>query len=190
VKLKVRRPTVPSNILLPAQGECPLHRRSVVRLRACGCRLQPARSCYIVAAGRCGCSWRNLGVFSDQVFLVCNYKTINKHQWPTAPNYRYGSSSTVWLHGYLSITLIINTAISQVNLLKKGAQRHKDTCTCYCYFCVRRATFFPCRYMHDLGKPPACMIRKWDIAQFNDFRICMHACKIIEHRYFLCLRWI
>ena len=127
---------------LPAQGECPLHRRSVVRLRACGCRLQPARSCYIVAAGRGGCSWRNLGVFSDQVFLVCNYKTINKHQWPTAPNYRYGSSSTVWLHGYLSITLIINTAISQVNLLKKGAQRHKDTCTCYCYFCVRGVLHF------------------------------------------------
>ena len=29
------------------------------------------------------------------------------------------------------------------------------------FLCERCYIFFPCRYMHDLGKPPACMIRKW-----------------------------
>ena len=44
-----------------------------------------------------GAAVAEIWVFSViKCFLVSNYKILNKHQWSTSPNYRYGSSSTVW----------------------------------------------------------------------------------------------
>ena len=83
-----RHPTVPSNVLLPDQGECLLH-----RLQACGCS-QPEAATLLQLGGA---AVAEIWVFSViKCFLVSNYKTLNKHQWSTSPNYRYGSSSTVW----------------------------------------------------------------------------------------------